>query len=183
MRFIQDGFEGVQALPALARPSSRVDRRGLKLPRMTAIRVEGLNVRAVCFPGGGLLWAAPVPGAAVDVAAARQAKISGILTSPGALADLGYPGWDKAVITGRRKPREGDGPGAAGREPAPGRPCTPCTTRGHDGPSAALRGPGRYQAAYPYHRHARVREARVKLPGPGKGPGPYPPDRNPAGDS
>ena len=36
----------------------------------------------------------------------------------GVLADLGYLGWDEAVITGRRKPRGKEIGGAAGREPA-----------------------------------------------------------------
>jgi hypothetical protein len=68
---------------------------------------HGLNVQTVCSPDGELLWAAaPRPGAAVDVTAARQARIAEILTSLiGVLADLGYLGWDEAVITGRRKPR------------------------------------------------------------------------------
>jgi hypothetical protein len=68
---------------------------------------HGLNVQTVCSPDGELLWAAPPrPGATVDVTAARQAGIAGILTSLiGVLADLGYLGWDEAVITGRRKPR------------------------------------------------------------------------------
>ncbi|HEX6526827.1 MAG TPA: transposase family protein [Streptosporangiaceae bacterium] len=68
---------------------------------------HGLNVQTVCSPDGELLWAAPPrPGATVDVTAARQAKIAAILTSLiGVLADLGYLGWDEAVITGRRKPR------------------------------------------------------------------------------
>jgi len=68
---------------------------------------HGLNVQTVCSPDGELLWAAPPrPGATVDVTAARQAGIAEILTSLiGVLADLGYLGWDEAVITGRRKPR------------------------------------------------------------------------------
>jgi hypothetical protein len=68
---------------------------------------HGLNVQTVCSPDGELLWAAPPrPGATVDVTAAREAGIAGILTSLiGVLADLGYLGWDEAVITGRRKPR------------------------------------------------------------------------------
>ena len=42
----------------------------------------------------------------MDVTAARKAGIAAILTSViGVLADLGYLGWDEAVITGRRKPR------------------------------------------------------------------------------
>jgi hypothetical protein len=70
-------------------------------------RRHGLNVQAVCSPAGELLWAAaPVPGAATDIAAARKAGIASMLVSViGVLADLGYLGWDKAVITGRRKPR------------------------------------------------------------------------------
>ena len=68
---------------------------------------HGLNVQTVCSPDGELLWAAaPAPGATVDVTAARQAGIAEILTSLiGVLADLGYLGWDKEVVTGRRKPR------------------------------------------------------------------------------
>jgi hypothetical protein len=68
---------------------------------------HGLNVQTVCSPDGELLWAAaPLPGAAIDVTAARKAGIAEILTSLiGVLADLGYLGWDKEVITGRRKPR------------------------------------------------------------------------------
>jgi hypothetical protein len=68
---------------------------------------HGLNVQTVCSPDGELLWAAPPrPGATVDVTAARQAGIAEILTSLiGVLADLGYLGWDEAVVTGRRKPR------------------------------------------------------------------------------
>jgi hypothetical protein len=39
----------------------------------------------------------------------RKAGIAAKLTSViGVLADLGYPGWDQAVITGRRKPRGKD---------------------------------------------------------------------------
>jgi DDE superfamily endonuclease/Helix-turn-helix of DDE superfamily endonuclease len=68
---------------------------------------HGLNVQTVCSPDGELLWAAaPAPGATVDVTAARQAGIAEILTSLiGVLADRGYLGWDKEVVTGRRKPR------------------------------------------------------------------------------
>jgi DDE superfamily endonuclease/Helix-turn-helix of DDE superfamily endonuclease len=68
---------------------------------------HGLNVQTVCSPAGELLWAAaPQPGAMVDVTAARKAQIAEILTSLiGVLADLGYLGWDKEVVTGRRKPR------------------------------------------------------------------------------
>ncbi len=68
---------------------------------------HGLNVQAVCSPDGELLWAAaPQPGATVDLTAAREARIAESLTSLiGVLADLGYLGWDKEVITGRRKPR------------------------------------------------------------------------------
>ena len=68
---------------------------------------HGLNVQTVCPPDGELPWAAaPLPGATVDVTAARKAQVAEILTSlVGVLADLGYLGWDKAVITGRRKPR------------------------------------------------------------------------------
>jgi DDE superfamily endonuclease len=55
---------------------------------------------------------APLPGATVDITAARKARIAEILTSLiGVLADLGYLGWDEEVITGRRKPR--------GREASP----------------------------------------------------------------
>ena len=68
---------------------------------------HGLNVQTVCSPAGELLWAAaPAPGATVDVTAARKAGIAATLTSLiGVFADLGYLGWDKEVITGRRKPR------------------------------------------------------------------------------
>jgi hypothetical protein len=68
---------------------------------------HGLNVQTVCSPDGELLRAAaPLPGATVDVTAARKAGIAAMLTSViGVLADLGYLGWDQAVITGRRKPR------------------------------------------------------------------------------
>jgi len=68
---------------------------------------HGLNVQTVCSPDGELLRAAaPVPGATVDVTAARKAGIAAMLLSViGVLADLGYLGWDEAVITGRRKPR------------------------------------------------------------------------------
>jgi len=61
----------------------------------------------VCSPAGELLRAAtPAPGATADVTAARKAGIAAMLTSViGVFADLGYPGWDKAVITGRRRPR------------------------------------------------------------------------------
>ena len=39
------------------------------------------------------------PGATVDVTAARKAGIAAILTSLiGVFADLGYLGWDQAVI-------------------------------------------------------------------------------------
>src|SRR6266852_6405737 len=71
---------------------------------------HGLNVQTVCSPAGELLWAAaPQPGATVDVTAARKAGIAAVLTSLiGVLADLGYLGWDDAVITGRRKPRGKD---------------------------------------------------------------------------
>ena len=68
---------------------------------------HGLNVQTVCSPAGELLWAAaPAPGATVDVTAARRSGIAAMLTSVlGVFADLGYLGWDQAVITGRRKPR------------------------------------------------------------------------------
>ena len=68
---------------------------------------HGLNVQTVCSPHGELLWAAaPLPGATVDVTAARKAGIAAILTSLiGVFADLGYLGWHEQVITGRRKPR------------------------------------------------------------------------------
>ena len=68
---------------------------------------HGLNVQTVCSPDGELLWAAaPQPGATVDVTAARKAGIAAMLLSViGVFADLGYLGWDQAVITGRRKPR------------------------------------------------------------------------------
>ncbi len=67
---------------------------------------HGLNVQTVCSPDGELLWAAaPLPGATGDVTAPRKAGIAALLTSVmGVLADLGYLGWDQAVITGRRKP-------------------------------------------------------------------------------
>ena len=59
------------------------------------------------LPQGELLWAvAPQPGATADLTAARKAGIAAMLVSViGVLADLGYLGWDQAVITGRRKPR------------------------------------------------------------------------------
>ena len=42
----------------------------------------------------------------LDITAAREAKIAEMLVSViGVLADLGYLGWDEAVITAR-KPRE-----------------------------------------------------------------------------
>ena len=68
---------------------------------------HGLNVQTVCSPAGELLLAAaPQPGATVDVTAARRAGIAAMLTCLiGVFADLGYLGWDEAVITGRRKPR------------------------------------------------------------------------------
>jgi hypothetical protein len=68
---------------------------------------HGLNVQTVCSPEGELLWASvPLPGATVDITAARKAGIAAMLVSLiGVLADLGYAGWDEAVITGRRKPR------------------------------------------------------------------------------
>jgi DDE superfamily endonuclease/Helix-turn-helix of DDE superfamily endonuclease len=68
---------------------------------------HGLNVQTVCSPDGELLWAsAPLPGATVDITAARKAGIAAMLVSLiGVLADLGYVGWDDAVITGKRKPR------------------------------------------------------------------------------
>lgn len=68
---------------------------------------HGLNVQVVCSPDGELLWAAPPrPGATVDVTAARRAGIAAVLLPvTGVFADLGYLGWDQAVITPRRKPR------------------------------------------------------------------------------
>src|SRR6202011_6064359 len=71
---------------------------------------HGLNVQTVRSPDGELLRAAtPAPGATMDVTAARKAGIAAMLTSLiGVLADLGYLGWDQAVITGRRKPRGQD---------------------------------------------------------------------------
>jgi hypothetical protein len=68
---------------------------------------HGLNVQTVCSPDGELLWAsAPLPGATVDITAARKAGIAGMLVSLiGVLADLGYVGWDEQAVTGRRKPR------------------------------------------------------------------------------
>ena len=64
-------------------------------------------MQTVCSPAGELLWAAaPQPGATVDVTAARKAGIAAMLLSViGVFADLGYLGWDQAVVTGRRKPR------------------------------------------------------------------------------
>ena len=64
-------------------------------------------MQTVCFPAGELLWAAaPQPGATVDVTAARKAGMAAMLLSViGVFADLGYLGWDQAVVTGRRKPR------------------------------------------------------------------------------
>jgi hypothetical protein len=42
---------------------------------------HGLNVQTVCSPVGELPWAAaPLPGAAVDVTAARKAGVAAILT-------------------------------------------------------------------------------------------------------
>jgi hypothetical protein len=77
---------------------------------------HGLNVQTVCSPDGELLCAAaPLPGATVDVTTARKAGMAEVLTSLiGVFADLGYPGWDEQVITGRRKPR-GQGLTAAQR--------------------------------------------------------------------
>ncbi len=74
---------------------------------------HGLNVQTVCSPAGGLLWAAaPLPGATVDITAARRAGIAAMLVSVIAVfAGPGYVGWDEQVVTGRRKPR--------GRELAP----------------------------------------------------------------
>jgi hypothetical protein len=71
---------------------------------------HGLNVQTVCSPDGELLWAAaPLPGATVDITAARKADIAAMLVCLiGVLADLGYVGWDEKVITGRRKPRGKD---------------------------------------------------------------------------
>ena len=68
---------------------------------------HGLNVQTVCPPDGELLWAsAALPGAAVDITAARTAGIAVVLVPLiGVLADLGYVGWDEQVISGRRKPR------------------------------------------------------------------------------
>ena len=71
---------------------------------------HGRNAPAVCSrPGGPPRAAAPRPGATAEVTAARRAGIAAILTSViGVLAGLGYPGWDEAVITGRRTPRGKD---------------------------------------------------------------------------
>jgi DDE superfamily endonuclease/Helix-turn-helix of DDE superfamily endonuclease len=71
---------------------------------------HGLNVQTVCSPDGELLWAAaPLPGAAADVTAARKAGIAAMVLSViGVFADLGYLGWDQEVVTGRRKPRGKD---------------------------------------------------------------------------
>ena len=59
------------------------------------------------LPGRRAALAATLaPGATVDVTAASKARIAAILTSVNrVLADLGYLGWDEAMITGRRKPR------------------------------------------------------------------------------
>ena len=66
---------------------------------------HGLNVQTVCSPDGELLWAAaPLPGAAADVTAARKAGIAAMVLSViGVFADLGYLGWDQDVVTGRRR--------------------------------------------------------------------------------
>ena len=71
---------------------------------------HGLNVQTVCSPDGELLRAAaPLPGAAADVTAARKAGIAAMVLSViGVFADLGYLGWDQDVVTGRRKPRGKD---------------------------------------------------------------------------
>ena len=63
---------------------------------------HGLNLQVVCSPAGELLQSAPpAAGATVDVTAARKSGIAAMLTSViGVLADLGYLGWDQAVITG-----------------------------------------------------------------------------------
>ena len=75
---------------------------------------HGLNVQTVCSPDGELLWAAaPRPGAAVDITAARQEGIAeALLSLIGVLADLGYVGWHDEVITGKKKPRGKDMPPA-----------------------------------------------------------------------
>ena len=121
---------------------------------------HGLNVQTVCSPDGELLWAAaPAPGATVDVTAARKAGIAAMLTSViGVFADLGYLGWDKEVITGRRKPRGKDlTPGAAGREPAAGP--APLRRRARQRPAEILESPGRRAALPPgtLHRHGQGR--------------------------
>jgi hypothetical protein len=68
---------------------------------------HGLNIQTVCSPDGDLLWAsAPKPGATVGITAARQEGIAEILLAIiGIFADLGYVGWNKDVVTGKRKPR------------------------------------------------------------------------------
>jgi hypothetical protein len=85
----------------------RHDRQGTRWRLLSPVAQAVLNVQTVCSPAGELLWAAaPAPGATVDVTAARKAGIAATLTSLiGVFADLGYLGWDKEVITGRRKPR------------------------------------------------------------------------------
>jgi DDE superfamily endonuclease len=88
-----------------ASPTPRTLRAsGVLLRQAQAARAERADR---LLPDGELLWAAaPAPGATVDVTAARKAGIAGTLTALiGVLADLGYLGWDEAVITGRREPR------------------------------------------------------------------------------
>jgi hypothetical protein len=80
------------------------------LVQITVHKRHGLNVQTACSPDGELLWAAaPLPGATVDVTAARKAGMAEALTPLiGVFADLGYLGWDEQAITGRRKPRGQD---------------------------------------------------------------------------
>ena len=110
---------------------------------------HGLNVQTVCSPAGELLWAAaPAPGATVDVTAARKAGIAAHphLRDRRSLADLGYLGWDEAVITGpAQAAREGADGGAAGREPAAGP--APLRRRARQRPAEILESPGHGAAA------------------------------------
>ena len=109
---------------------------------------HGLNVQTVCSPDGELLWAAaPLPGATVDVTAARKAGIAAMLLSViGVLADLGYLGWDQEVITGAQAAGEEADRGAAGREPAAGPAAL--RRRARQRPAQILESPG-HRAALP----------------------------------